>query len=153
MQIFKKVIEINLYGTFNVCRLVALQMSKQDPINEDGERGVLINVASVAAFDGQIGQAAYSASKGAVVSMALPMARELARYGIRVLTIAPGIIETQMTKLLPKKSRDSLTKQIPFPSRFGKPSEFADLAYMLVENAYMNGEVIRMDGSVRMSAM
>jgi len=150
---FKKVIEINLYGTFNVCRLAAIQMSKQKPINEDGERGVFINVASVAAFEGQIGQSAYSASKGAVVSMALPMARELSRYGIRVLTIAPGIIETPMMKLLPKKSRDSLVKQIPFPSRFGQSSEFADLAFMLIENAYMNGECIRMDGCVRMSSI
>jgi NAD(P)-dependent dehydrogenase (short-subunit alcohol dehydrogenase family) len=147
---FAKVIEINLIGTFNVIRLAAAAMSQQEP-NASGERGVIVNTASVAAFDGQIGQAAYSASKGGVVGMTLPIARELARYGIRVMTIAPGIFDTPMLAGLPEPARQSLGEQVPFPPRLGRPAEYAALARHIVENEMLNGEVIRLDGAIRMA--
>jgi NAD(P)-dependent dehydrogenase (short-subunit alcohol dehydrogenase family) len=149
LEIFSKVIEINLIGTFNVLRLCATEMMKNTP-NEDGERGVIVNTASVAAFDGQIGQAAYSASKGGVVSMTLPIARDLASVGIRVCTIAPGTFDTPMLALLPEPQRQALGAQIPFPPRLGKPPEFAALARQIVENVMLNGETIRLDGALRM---
>ncbi len=149
LEIFAKVIEINLIGTFNVLRLCAAQMTKNAP-NEDGERGVIVNTASVAAFDGQIGQAAYSASKGGVVSMTLPIARDLAPVGIRICTIAPGTFDTPMLALLPEPQRQALAAHIPFPPRLGKPPEFAALARHIVENAMLNGETIRLDGALRM---
>jgi len=147
---FAKVIEVNLIGTFNVIRLAAAAMSQQEP-NANGERGVIINTASVAAFDGQIGQAAYSASKGGVVGMTLPIARELARYGIRVMTIAPGIFDTPMLAGLPEPARQSLGEQVPFPPRLGRPEEYAALARHIVENEMLNGEIIRLDGAIRMA--
>ena len=149
LEIFAKVIEINLIGTFNVLRLCATQMTKNAP-NADGERGVIVNTASVAAFDGQIGQAAYSASKGGVVAMTLPIARDLASVGIRICTIAPGTFDTPMLALLPEPQRQALGAQIPFPPRLGKPPEFAALARQIVENAMLNGETIRLDGAIRM---
>jgi len=149
LEMFEMVIKINLIGTFNVIRLAATEMLKNTP-NEDGERGVLINTASVAAFDGQIGQAAYSASKGGVVGMTLPIARDLSRDGIRCLTIAPGTFDTPMLAMLPEPQRQALAAQIPFPSRLGQPREYAALAVHIVENAYLNGETIRLDGSIRM---
>jgi NAD(P)-dependent dehydrogenase (short-subunit alcohol dehydrogenase family) len=147
---FQRVITINLVGTFNMIRVAAEAMSK-GTANAGGERGVIINTASVAAFDGQIGQAAYSASKGGVVGMTLPIARELARYGIRVLTIAPGIFETPMLKGLPQEVQDSLGKMVPFPPRLGRPDEYAALACHIVENEMLNGETIRLDGAIRMA--
>lgn len=147
---FSKVIQVNLIGTFNVIRLAAATMAENQP-DAGGERGVIINTASVAAFDGQIGQAAYSASKGGVVGMTLPIARELARFGIRVVTIAPGIFDTPMLAGLPEKARISLGEQVPFPSRLGDPAEFAALAQHIIENAMLNGEVIRLDGAIRMA--
>ena len=147
---FTKVIQVNLIGTFNVVRLAAAVMRENDP-DEGGERGVIVNTASVAAFDGQIGQAAYSASKGGVVAMTLPIARELARDGIRVVTIAPGIFETPMLAGLPEEARESLGKQVPFPPRLGKPDEYAALVEHIVENTMLNGEVIRLDGAIRMA--
>jgi NAD(P)-dependent dehydrogenase (short-subunit alcohol dehydrogenase family) len=147
---FARVLTVNVVGTFNVIRLAVEVMSQNEP-NEDGERGVIINTASVAAFDGQIGQAAYSASKGGVVGMTLPIARELAEYGIRVMTIAPGIFDTPMLAGLPEKARESLGQQVPFPSRLGNPAEYAALAQHIVENAMLNGEVIRLDGAIRMA--
>jgi NAD(P)-dependent dehydrogenase (short-subunit alcohol dehydrogenase family) len=149
LEIFSKVISINLIGTFNVIRLCAAQMAKNDP-NRNGERGVLINTASAAAFDGQIGQAAYSASKGGVVGMTLPIARDLASLGIRAVTIAPGTFDTPMLAMLPEDQRRALAAQIPFPSRLGRPAEFAALARHIVENAMLNGETIRLDGALRM---
>jgi NAD(P)-dependent dehydrogenase (short-subunit alcohol dehydrogenase family) len=146
---FIKVITVNLIGTFNMIRLAADAMSKGNP-NAAGERGVIINTASVAAFDGQIGQAAYSASKGGVVGMTLPVARDLARSGIRVVTIAPGIFETPMLMGMPKDVQDSLGKQVPFPSRLGRPAEYAALARHIIENEMLNGETIRLDGAIRM---
>jgi NAD(P)-dependent dehydrogenase (short-subunit alcohol dehydrogenase family) len=146
---FNKVIQVNLVGTFNTIRLATAAMVNNTP-NEDGERGVIVNTASVAAFDGQIGQAAYSASKGGVVGMTLPIARELARYGIRVMTIAPGIFDTPMLAGLPEPARISLGQQVPFPPRLGRPDEYAALAKHIVENAMLNGEVIRLDGGIRM---
>jgi NAD(P)-dependent dehydrogenase (short-subunit alcohol dehydrogenase family) len=146
---FKKVIEINLIGTFNVIRLAAAQMSQQAP-NASGERGVLINTASVAAFDGQIGQAAYSASKGGIVGMTLPIARDLARTGIRVVTIAPGLFDTPLLAGLPEDVKKVLGAQVPFPARLGQPSEYAALARHIIENEMLNGEVIRLDGALRM---
>jgi NAD(P)-dependent dehydrogenase (short-subunit alcohol dehydrogenase family) len=148
LDAFNRVIRINLSGTFNVIRLAAAVMSTNEPA--DGERGVIVNTASVAAFDGQIGQAAYSASKGGVVGMTLPIARELARYGIRVMTIAPGIFDTPMIASLPAAARDSLGQQVPFPSRLGKPDEYAALVKHIFENPMLNGEVIRLDGAIRM---
>lgn len=149
MDVFTTVININLVGTFNVIRLALPEVQKMAP-NADGERGVFVNTASVAAFDGQIGQAAYSASKGGVAAMTLPIARELARDGIRVMTIAPGLFDTPMLALLPEPARESLAAQIPFPSRFGKPTEFAELCKHIIENPMLNGEVIRLDGAIRM---
>ena len=149
LEIFAKVIEINLIGTFNVLRLCATQMTK-NPGNQDGERGVIVNTASVAAFDGQIGQAAYSASKGGVVAMTLPIARDLASVGIRVCTIAPGTFDTPMLALMPDAMRQALAAQIPFPPRLGQPREFAALARHIVENAMLNGETVRLDGALRM---
>ena len=150
MGAFAKVIEVNLIGTFNVIRLAAPVMAAAAP-DEAGERGVIINTASVAAFDGQIGQAAYAASKGGVVSMTLPLARELARHGIRVVTIAPGIFETPMLAGLPEKARLSLEQQVPFPARLGRPDEYAMLAQQIIENPMLNGETIRLDGAIRMA--
>ena len=147
---FQKVIDVNLIGTFNVLRLAAAQMGKQDPVTEDGGRGVIINTASVAAFEGQVGQAAYSASKGAIVGMTLPIARDLASLGIRVNTIAPGLIHTPLFESLPKEAYDSLAAQPVYPKRLGKPDEIAHLSQYLVENDYTNGETIRMDGAIRM---
>ena len=147
---FRKVIEVNLIGTFNVIRLVAEHMAQQSPF-ADGERGVIVNTASVAAFDGQIGQAAYSASKGGVVGMTLPIARDLADVGIRVCTIAPGIFMTPMLAGLTDEIRDSLAASVPFPKRLGEPSEYAQLAYHIVENHMLNGEVIRLDAALRMA--
>jgi len=149
LEIFAKVIEINLIGTFNVLRLCATQMAKNTP-NADGERGVIVNTASVAAFDGQVGQAAYSASKGGVVGMTLPIARDLASIGVRICTIAPGTFDTPMLAMMPDAMRQALAAQIPFPSRLGQPPEFAALARHIVENAMLNGETIRLDGALRM---
>ncbi|WP_142810770.1 3-hydroxyacyl-CoA dehydrogenase [Tepidiphilus olei] len=148
---FNRVIQVNLVGTFNMIRLVAEAMSRQEPLNADGERGVIVNTASVAAFDGQIGQAAYSASKGGVVGMTLPIARELARFGIRVVTIAPGLFETPMMAGLPKEAQESLGKQVPFPSRLGRPEEYAMLVEAIAVNPMLNGETIRLDGAIRMA--
>jgi 3-hydroxyacyl-CoA dehydrogenase / 3-hydroxy-2-methylbutyryl-CoA dehydrogenase len=147
---FKKVIEINLIGTFNVIRLAAAQMVNNQP-NHEGERGVIINTASVAAFDGQIGQAAYSASKGGVVGMTLPIARDLAKSGIRVMTIAPGLIETPLFGSLSEQAKAALESQVPFPSRLGRPSEYAQLTQSIIENVMLNGETIRLDGAIRMA--
>ncbi|GAC1348568.1 MAG: 3-hydroxyacyl-CoA dehydrogenase [Ktedonobacteraceae bacterium] len=146
---FNKVIQVNLIGTFNTIRLAAAVMSNNSP-NAGGERGVIINTASVAAFDGQIGQVAYSASKGGIVGMTLPIARELARYGIRVMTIAPGIFDTPLLAGLPEPARLSLGQQVPFPARLGRPDEYAALAKHIIENEMLNGEVIRLDGGIRM---
>jgi NAD(P)-dependent dehydrogenase (short-subunit alcohol dehydrogenase family) len=150
LELFSTCVQINLIGTFNVIRLAAAQMVKNTPVNDDGERGVIINTASVAAFDGQIGQAAYSASKGGVVGMTLPIARDLAAFGIRVCTIAPGTFDTPMLGMMPEPQRQALAANIPFPSRLGQPSEFAALARHIVENAVLNGETIRLDGALRM---
>lgn len=147
---FTRVIQVNLIGTFNVIRLAAAAMIHSAPI-ADGERGVFINTASVAAFDGQIGQAAYSASKGGIVSMTLPIARELAQHGIRVVSIAPGIFDTPMLGALSEEVRKSLGAQVPFPQRLGHPDEYAALARHIVENPMLNGEVIRLDGAIRMA--
>lgn len=147
---FTKVINVNLIGTFNVIRLAAAVMAENSP-EVDGERGVIINTASVAAFDGQIGQAAYSASKGGIVSMTLPIARDLARSGIRVMTIAPGLFDTPLLAGLPEPARQSLGQQVPFPSRLGQPDEYAALAKHIIENRMLNGEVIRLDGGIRMA--
>ncbi|AYN66342.1 3-hydroxyacyl-CoA dehydrogenase [Euzebyella marina] len=148
---FKKVVEINLIGTFNVLRLAADVMHQNVP-EDDGERGIIINTASVAAYEGQIGQAAYSASKGGIISMMLPIARELARFGIRVMTIAPGTFETPLLMGFSEEVKESLGQQVPFPSRLGKPEEFAQLAQHIIENQMLNGETIRLDGAIRMAA-
>ncbi len=145
---FTKVINVNLIGTFNVIRLAAERMSHGDPV--DGDRGVIVNTASVAAMEGQIGQAAYSASKGGIVGMTLPIARDLAGLGIRVVTIAPGLFETPLLGALPDDVKESLGKQVPHPSRLGQPSEYGKLAAHIVENPMLNGEVIRLDGAIRM---
>lgn len=147
---FERTIRVNLIGSFNMLRVASARMSMQEPL-EDGERGVIVSTASVAAFDGQIGQSAYAASKGGIVSMALPAARELARFGIRVNTIAPGIFLTPLLETLPEEVQTSLGASIPFPSRLGKPAEFADLVRFMVENRYINGEVVRLDGAIRMA--
>jgi NAD(P)-dependent dehydrogenase (short-subunit alcohol dehydrogenase family) len=149
LDVFQRTVNINLVGTFNMCRLAADAMSKTDAL-EWGERGVIINTASVAAFDGQIGQAAYGASKAAVAGMTLPMARDLSRSGIRVMTIAPGIFETPMLLGMPTEVQDALGKMVPFPSRLGKPFEYAHLAKSIIENTMLNGETIRLDGAIRM---
>lgn len=150
LDVFKRVIDVNLTGTFNAIRLAAQAMVKNTP-NAEGERGVIVNTASVAAFDGQIGQAAYSASKAGVAGMTLPIARELARSGIRVMTIAPGIFETPMLRGLPADVQASLGQQVPFPPRLGRPQEYAALAAHIVANVMLNGEVIRLDGAIRMA--
>jgi len=147
---FARVIGVNLIGTFNVIRLAAAAIARGEP-NAAGERGVIVNTASVAAFEGQIGQAAYSASKGGIVGMTLPIARDLARDGIRVVTIAPGIFDTPLLGVLPEPARVSLGQQVPFPSRLGRPEEYAALAQHIVENEMLNGEVIRLDGAIRMA--
>ncbi|MFS0894385.1 SDR family NAD(P)-dependent oxidoreductase [Microbacterium sp. 179-I 3D3 NHS] len=146
---FERVVRINLVGTFNVISQASAVIARNEP--HDEERGVILNTASVAAFDGQIGQPAYSASKGGVHAMTLPIARELARYGIRVVTIAPGIMETPMLMGLPQAAQDSLGQQVPFPARLGRPEEYAALAQHIVENGYLNGETIRLDGAIRMA--
>ena len=151
LETFSRVININLIGSFNTLRLAASAMANNTP-NADGERGVIINTASVAAFEGQIGQAAYSASKGGIVAMALPIARELAKLGIRVNTIAPGIFDTPMLQGMSEEIRASLGAQVPFPSRLGQPEEYARLAAFIVENPMLNAEVIRLDGAIRMTA-
>ncbi|KLO26240.1 3-hydroxyacyl-CoA dehydrogenase [Mycobacterium haemophilum] len=149
---FRKIIDINLVGTFNVLRLGAERIAKTEPIGPDGEeRGVIINTASVAAFDGQIGQAAYSASKGGVVGMTLPIARDLASHRIRVVTIAPGLFNTPLLASLPEEAKASLGKQVPHPARLGNPDEYGALAVHIVENPMLNGEVIRLDGAIRMA--
>jgi NAD(P)-dependent dehydrogenase (short-subunit alcohol dehydrogenase family) len=147
---FVRVVTVNLIGTFNVIRLAAFAMSQNEP-NAAGERGVIVNTASVAAFEGQIGQAAYSASKGGIVGMTLPIARDLARMGIRVVTIAPGIFDTPLLGGLPEPARQSLGAQVPFPPRLGRPEEYAALAQHIVENEMLNGETIRLDGAIRMA--
>ncbi|MCW2562430.1 MAG: 3-hydroxyacyl-CoA dehydrogenase [Mycobacterium sp.] len=149
LNAFRKIVEINLIGTFNVIRLAAERMAKTEPIG--GERGVIVNTASVAAFDGQVGQAAYSASKGGVVGMTLPIARDLSRELIRVVTIAPGLFDTPLLAGLPEPAKESLGKQVPHPSRLGKPDEYGALAVHIVENPMLNGEVIRLDGAIRMA--
>jgi NAD(P)-dependent dehydrogenase (short-subunit alcohol dehydrogenase family) len=149
LDAFQRAININLVGTFNMCRLAADAMGRQDAL-EHGERGVIVNTASVAAFDGQMGQAAYGASKAGVAGMTLPMARDLSRSGIRVMTIAPGIFETPMLMGMPQEVRDSLGKMVPFPPRLGLPAEYAHLAKTIIENVMLNGETIRLDGAIRM---
>ena len=151
LESFTRTININLIGTFNMLRLAAEAMLKNEP-DEGGERGVIVNTASVAAFEGQLGQAAYAASKGAIVALTLPVAREFARSGIRCLTIAPGIMETPMLLGMPAEVQESLNKMVPFPTRMGKPSEYAALVRHIAENSYLNGEVIRLDGAIRMGA-
>jgi NAD(P)-dependent dehydrogenase (short-subunit alcohol dehydrogenase family) len=150
LDVFARTVTVNLVGTFNVIRLATEVMSQGEP-NAGGERGVIVNTASVAAYDGQIGQAAYSASKGGVVGMTLPIARELARFGIRVMTIAPGLFETPMLLGAPQEVQDAWGKMVPFPPRMGKPAEYAALVRHIVENAMLNGEVIRLDGAIRMA--
>ncbi|MBY0571912.1 MAG: 3-hydroxyacyl-CoA dehydrogenase [Burkholderiaceae bacterium] len=149
LDVFQRVVNINLIGTFNMCRLAADAMAKTDA-TEQGERGVIINTASVAAYDGQIGQAAYASSKAAVVGLTLPMARDLSRSGIRVMTIAPGIFETPMLLGMPQEVQDALGKMVPFPPRLGKPEEYAHLSKAIIENVMLNGETIRLDGAIRM---
>jgi NAD(P)-dependent dehydrogenase (short-subunit alcohol dehydrogenase family) len=150
LEDFERVVKINLIGTYNVIRLAAARIAKLDGL-DDGERGVIVNTASVAAFDGQVGQEAYSASKGGVVGMTLPLARDLAQWGIRVCTIAPGLFATPLMQQLPDEVQQSLAASIPFPKRLGKPEEFAALAAHIVANAHLNGEVIRLDGALRMA--
>ena len=149
LDVFQRTININLVGTFNMARLAAEAIGKTAAL-DSGERGIIINTASVAAYDGQIGQAAYGSSKTAVVGLTLPMARDLARSGIRVMTIAPGIFETPMLMGMPEEVRDALGKMVPFPSRLGRPSEYAQLARAIIENTMLNGETIRLDGAIRM---
>jgi NAD(P)-dependent dehydrogenase (short-subunit alcohol dehydrogenase family) len=149
LDVFQRTININLVGTFNMARLAADAMGKTESL-DSGERGIIINTASVAAYDGQIGQAAYGSSKAAVVGLTLPMARDLARSGVRVMTIAPGIFETPMLMGMPEEVRDALGKMVPFPSRLGRPLEYAHLAKTIIENAMLNGETIRLDGAIRM---
>jgi NAD(P)-dependent dehydrogenase (short-subunit alcohol dehydrogenase family) len=150
LEDFKRVIDVNLVGTFNVIRLAAAQMVKLEAMT-DGERGVIVNTASVAAFDGQVGQEAYAASKGGIVSLTLPLARDLAQFGVRVVTIAPGLFLTPLMAELPQAVQESLAASIPFPKRLGRPEEFAHLAATIVENIALNGEVIRLDGALRMA--
>lgn len=149
LEVYQRVININLVGTFNMCRLAADAMAKTDA-SEQGERGIIINTASVAAYDGQIGQAAYASSKAGVVGLTLPMARDLSRSGIRVMTIAPGIFETPMLLGFPQEVQDALGQMVPFPPRLGKPAEYAHLAKAIIENVMLNGETIRLDGAIRM---
>lgn len=150
LDAFRRVIEVNLVGSFNILRVAAAEMIALDPLAE-GERGIIVSTASVAAYEGQIGQAAYSASKGGIVSLTLPAARELARYGVRVVAIAPGVFETPMVEGLPQNVRDSLAASVPFPSRLGRPAEYAALVLHLCQNSMINGEVIRLDGALRMA--
>lgn len=150
LDLFRQVIDVNLIGTFNVLRLAAAKMIANDPVSDDGLRGVIINTASIAAFEGQIGQAAYSASKGAIVGMTLPIARDLANLGVRCNTIVPGLIHTPMFDAMPTEVYDSLSNSVLYPRRLGKPDEIAHLAQYIVENDYTNGEAIRMDGGIRM---
>ena len=152
LKYFNFVIQVNLIGTFNTLRLCANEMQRNEPVNEDGEKGVVINTASVAAFDGQIGQAAYSASKAGVAGMTLPIARDLSRSGIRLCTIAPGIFETPMMAGAPDRVRDPLIEMVQFPKRLGNAPEYAKLAQQIIENPYLNGETIRLDGGIRMAA-
>jgi len=149
LDVFQRTVNINLVGTFNMARLAADAMAKGEA-NDDGERGIIINTASVAAYDGQIGQTAYGASKAAVVGLTLPMARDLSRNGIRVMTIAPGIFETPMLLGMPQEVQDALGRMVPFPPRLGKPAEYANLAKTIIENSMLNGETIRLDGAIRM---
>lgn len=149
---FEEVIHVNVLGTFNVMRLLAAHIIKQKSVTEEGERGVIINVASIAAYEGQIGQVAYSASKGAVASMTLPAARELAKFGIRVVAIAPGVMGTPMISEAAETLQESLSHQMEFPKRFGKPQEFASLVKQVIENSYLNGNIIRLDGGMRMGS-
>lgn len=149
LESFARAVNINLIGTFNMIRLAAEAIAKENP-GDDGERGVIVNTASIAAFDGQIGQAAYAASKGGVVSLTLPIARELARFGIRVVTIAPGVFDTPMMAGFPEEVQSALGKNVPFPQRLGRPAEFAALVQHICENTMLNGEVIRLDGALRM---
>jgi NAD(P)-dependent dehydrogenase (short-subunit alcohol dehydrogenase family) len=151
LEDFERVLRVNLTGTFNVLRLAAAEMVELDPVGVDGERGVIVNTASVAAFEGQVGQCAYAASKGGVAALTLPAARELARFGIRVLTIAPGLMATPMLAGFPAEVRESLAAQVPFPRRLGHPEEYAALLAHLVTNALMNGEVVRLDGAIRLA--
>lgn len=151
LALFQKVLDVNVTGSFNMIRFAAELMAKYELQNDEEDRGVIINTASVAAYDGQIGQAAYSASKGAIVAMTLPLARELARNAIRVMTIAPGIMETPMLKGMPQNVQDALGQMVPFPPRLAKPEEFASLVAHIIENTYLNGEVIRLDGAIRMA--
>jgi NAD(P)-dependent dehydrogenase (short-subunit alcohol dehydrogenase family) len=150
LERFNKVIRVNLIGTFNVARLAAWEMSRNQP-GTDGERGVIINTASVAAFDGQIGQAAYSASKGGIVALTLPLARDLSSLGVRVMTIAPGLFDTPLLARLPEDVKTALGAMVPFPRRLGQPAEYAQLAKQIIENPMLNGEVIRLDGAIRMA--
>jgi len=150
LGVFTKVITVNLIGTFNMIRLTAAAMLKNAP-NDGGERGVIVNTASVAAYDGQVGQAAYAASKGGIVGMTLPIARDLSREGVRVVTIAPGLFLTPLLSGMPQEVQDSLAKQVPFPSRLGRPDEYAALAKHIFENQMLNGETIRLDGAIRMA--
>ncbi len=151
LGLFQKVIAVNLVGTFNVLRLAAEAIATNDTVDESGQRGVVVNTASVAAFDGQIGQIAYSASKGGVAGMTLPAARDLAQFGIRVMTIAPGVIDTPMMQGITEEFKKTLEASVPFPARLGTPAEYAQLVGMIVAHDYLNGEVIRMDGSLRMA--
>ncbi|MFN4325805.1 MAG: SDR family NAD(P)-dependent oxidoreductase [Azonexus sp.] len=151
LESFARVININLIGSFNMLRLAAAAMLKNEP-DAGGERGLIVNTASVAAYEGQLGQAAYAASKGGIVALTLPVARELARSGIRCVTIAPGIMETPMLLGMPAEVQEALNKMVPFPTRMGKPAEYAALVRHIAENAYLNGEVIRLDGAIRMGA-
>jgi NAD(P)-dependent dehydrogenase (short-subunit alcohol dehydrogenase family) len=150
LEAFERVIRVNLIGSFNMLRLAAAEMSAADPLEED-ERGVIVNTASIAAYEGQVGQAAYAASKGGVVGMTLPAARELARAGVRVVTIAPGLFHTPMVDGLPPEIQASLGASVPYPARLGRPSEYAALVEHIVTNPFLNGEVIRLDGALRMS--
>jgi NAD(P)-dependent dehydrogenase (short-subunit alcohol dehydrogenase family) len=150
LEDFQRVINVNLVGSFNLMRLAAADLTALEPVNDTGERGVIVNTASVAAFEGQVGQCAYSASKGGIVALTLPAARELARFGVRVVTIAPGLMETPMLLGFDQTVQDSLAAQVPFPSRFGKPEEYAELVGHIIANAMLNGEVIRLDGAIRM---
>lgn len=149
--LFAKVVQINLLGSFYCASEAATQMVKNDPVTEDGARGVIVNTASVAAFDGQIGQVAYAASKGGIAGMTLPMARDLSNYGVRVCTIAPGLFLTPLLEGLPQEVQDSLGAQVPFPARLGKPAEYAQMVRHIVENDMLNGETIRLDGAIRMA--
>jgi NAD(P)-dependent dehydrogenase (short-subunit alcohol dehydrogenase family) len=149
---FKKVIDVNLIGTFNVMRVLAAAMTKLEPLGESAERGVIINTASIAAYEGQIGQAAYSASKGGIVSLTLPAAREMAQFGVRINTVAPGLIATPLLLNMPQDVQDSLAATVPFPKRLGKPEEFAALVEHIISNTMINGEVIRLDGALRMQS-